>query len=263
MIGHPLGLRINPDPARSIKDQVRQAATLGAKGVVLDAAGDLAPARLSETGRREIRHLLRSVELHPIALHLPTRRAFDTLDDLDGRLARAEAAFTLAYEIGAKLILARVGPVPPDGADDAARRSAFTLALGELGRRADHRGVRLAIETDGPTAEALATSLAALESPGLAAGLDPAALLRLGQDPAIAARMLGDLVAHSYVNDAVSTSRVAHPRGYGFPAGALDLEEYVGALEEIGYRGFLTLWPDPAQDVAAYVGAMVERFRRI
>jgi len=263
MIGHPLGLRINPDPARSIKDQVRQAATLGAKGVVLDAAGDLAPARLSETGRREIRHLLRSVELHPIALNLPTRRAFDTLDDLDGRLARAEAAFTLAYELGAKLVVARVGPVPPEGDADAARRSTFTLALGELGRRADHRGVRLAIETDGPTADALASFLAGLESPGLAAGLDPAALLRLGQDPALAARALGNRVVHSYVNDATTTSRIGHPRGHGFPPGALDLEEYVGALEEIGYRGFLTLWPDPAQDVAAQVGAMVERFRRM
>ena len=49
MIRSPLGLRINPDPARSVRDQLRQAARLGAKGVVLDATGDLAPDRLSET----------------------------------------------------------------------------------------------------------------------------------------------------------------------------------------------------------------------
>ena len=263
MIGHPLGLKIHPDPSRSVRDQLREAAALGAKGVVLDAAGDLSPARLSDTGRREVRHLLRSVELHPIALNLPTRRAFDSLDQLDERLARAEAAFTLAYELGSKLVLARVGVVPPEGDADAARRSAFLHALRELGRRADHRGVRLAIETDGPTAEALANALTAVENPGLAAGLAPAALLRLGQDPSLAARTLAAWVAHSYADGSTSPARIAHPRGYGYPPGALDLEDYLGALEEIGYRGFLTLWPDPAGDVAPQVQAMAERFRRM
>ena len=40
----------------------------------------------------------------------------------------------------------------------------------------------------------------------------------------------------------VAASRSA---GSGFPAGGLDWEEYLGALEEINYRGFLTIWPDP------------------
>ena len=91
MIRSPLGLRL--DPARSIREQVIEAARLGAKGVVLDAIGDLAPDRLSETGRREVRHLLRSVEAALVALSLPTRRPFDTLDQLDDRLRRAERAF--------------------------------------------------------------------------------------------------------------------------------------------------------------------------
>src|SRR4051812_49178688 len=76
MIRTPLGLRLSP--AQPIREQIREAARLGAKGVVIDAIGDLAPNRLSETGRRELRHLLRSVELRLIALSLPTRRAFDT-----------------------------------------------------------------------------------------------------------------------------------------------------------------------------------------
>src|SRR5205807_7709444 len=98
MIRTPLALRLDPD--RPTRDQVRQAATLGAKGVVLDAIGDLSPDRLSETGRRELRHMLRSVELALVALHLPTRRPFDTIDQLDDRLRRAERAFGLAYELG-------------------------------------------------------------------------------------------------------------------------------------------------------------------
>ena len=84
MIPCPLGIRL--EPSRSIREQVRAAATFGAKGVVLDAIGDLAPDRLTETGRRELRHLLRSVEMSLVALSLPTKRPFDTIDQLDDRL---------------------------------------------------------------------------------------------------------------------------------------------------------------------------------
>ena len=52
MLFTPLGLRL--DPSRPIREQIRTAAQLGARGVVVDAIGDLAPNQLSETGRREL-----------------------------------------------------------------------------------------------------------------------------------------------------------------------------------------------------------------
>src|SRR5947208_926191 len=143
MIRNPLGLRLDPD--RSVRDQIHEAARLGAKGVVLDAIGDLAPQRLGETGRRELRHILRTVELSLIALSLPTRRPFDTTNQLDERIRRADSAFAMAYDLGTTVVLARVGAVPPEA--DATRREIFTNSVRELGQRADHRGVRLAIET--------------------------------------------------------------------------------------------------------------------
>ena len=84
MIRTPLGLRLFPNT--SVREQIQEAARLGARGVVIDAIGDLGPDRLTETGRRELRHLLRSVEVSLIAMHLPTRRSFDTTDQLDDRL---------------------------------------------------------------------------------------------------------------------------------------------------------------------------------
>ena len=120
---------------------------------MVDASGDLAPHRLGETGRRELRHILRTVELSLVGLSLPTRRPFDTTDQLDERMRRADAAFAMAYELGTTIVLARAGAVPRRG-----RRTphdAFTNALRELGLRAEHRGVRLALETGAePAAEA-------------------------------------------------------------------------------------------------------------
>ena len=261
MIRHPLGLRLNPD--QPVRDQIHEAARLGAKGVVLDAIGDLAPHRLGETGRRELRHILRTVELSLIAVSLPTRRPFDTTDQLDDRIRRADSAFAMAYDLGTTLVLARVGAIPPQ--DDAARCEVFTNAVRALGQRADHRGVRLAIETGAEHGETLRSFLEALGIPTLGASIDPASLLQSGTDPVRTVRELAGWVAHAYANDATGAAGVTavNPRGFGFPPGALDWEVYLGALEEVGYHGFLTVWPPPGRPAASVFTAIAERLKPI
>jgi hypothetical protein len=55
----------------------------------------------------------------------------------------------------------------------------------------------------------------------------------------------------------------SHPRGFGFAPGVLDWESYLGSLEEIGYSGFLTAWPDPAGDVRGQFLAIVKRLNQV
>ncbi|WP_406700961.1 TIM barrel protein [Singulisphaera sp. Ch08] len=262
MIRSPLGLRLNP--GRPIREQIREAATLGAKGVVLDAIGDLAPERLSDTGRRDLRQLLRSVELSLVAVSLPTRRPFDTTDQLEDRLRRAEGAFAMSFELGARLVLARMGELPPES--DALRRETWISSLRELSRRADHRGVRFTVETGTEPGSALRPILDGLDTIGVAASIDPASLLVRGLDPVETTRALGPWVAHAYLNDAASAGTnvtVARSSGDGFPPGALDWEEYLGGFEEINYRGFVTIWPDPAYEPGPRFLAITERLKRL
>jgi sugar phosphate isomerase/epimerase len=261
MIRHPLGLRLDPD--RPVRDQLYEAARLGARGVVLDAAGDLAPHRLSETGRRELRHVLRTVELSLVALSMPTRRAFDTTEQLDDRIRRADAAFGMAYELGTKLVLARAGALPPP--DDARRRETFTNALRALGGRAEHRGVRMALETGSDPAAELNSFLESLSLPGLAVSIDPASGLAASIDPVGCVRGLGTWVVHAYAGDATGSAGRAgpNPRGFGFPPGALDWEAYLGALEEIGYTGFLTIWPGRGRSAADQFTAVRDRLAQV
>jgi sugar phosphate isomerase/epimerase len=262
MIRNPLAARL--DPASPLRDQIRRAATLGLTGVVIEATGDVHPDRLGESGRREVRQLLRSVELKLVALVLPTRSGFDHAEELDSRLRRADRAFALAYDLGTAMVLARVGPVPDDDEANAPRRAIFSDALGELARLADHRGIRLGLES---AAESGATLRAFLESkgtPALAASVDPGILLAAGIDPVIAARELGPWLTHAYATDGGSQVRpsvVAHPRGHGFAPGVLDWEEYLGALEEVNYHGFLTAWPETGK-MDVQVPALIDRLRR-
>ncbi len=263
MIRSSLGIRLNPDPAVATRDQIHQAARLGARGVVLEAIGEIGPDRLGETGRRDLRRILRTSELSLIAMHLPTRRAFDTVEQLEDRLARADRAFAMMYELGCNLALVRVGGVP--GEADPARHEVFRGAVGELARRADHRGVRLALEAGGEPGAVLRGFLDQLDSPTLGASVDPGALLRLGLDPVAMTLELNTKLAHAYATDATGAgaSRLAlSSHRDGFPPGVLDWENYLGSLEEIDYRGFLTIWPEPGSDVAAGFQAMKARLDR-
>jgi sugar phosphate isomerase/epimerase len=261
MIQHPLALRLDPD--QPVREQIQEAARLGARGVVLDAIGDLAPHRLGATGRRDLRHVMRTVEVALAAVALPTRRPFDTIDQLDERIRRADAAFAMAYELGTGIVLMRAGPVPTQ--EDVPRLETFTNAVRELARRADHQGIRLALETGSDPGAKLGEFLRGMESAGLAVSVDPASCLRSGIDPVTTVRDLGSWLAHAYANDATGAAGVPpiNPRGFGFPPGALDWEEYLGALEEVGYRGYMTIWPAAGSSAAAQFSAVVNRLKLI
>jgi sugar phosphate isomerase/epimerase len=135
----------------------------------------------------------------------------------------------------------------------------------ELARRADRRGLRLAVETGTESGTVLRTFLESLAEPCLAASVDPGFLLRMGHDPARVVAELGPLVVHAYARDATALgdpSPIANPRGFGFAPGVLDWETYLGSLEEVNYDGFLTVWPDSSREPDAQFLQYAELFRR-
>ena len=101
--------------------------------------------------------------------------------------------------------------------------------------------------------------------PGLAASVDPGSLLQAAIDPVGCVRELSSWVVHAYAKDATGAPGVPslNPRGFGFPPGALDWEEYLGAFEEIGYRGYLTVWPRPGRSAAAQFTAVSNRLKQL
>ena len=265
MISSPLGLRLETDPGRSPREQLVDAARLGACGVILDAAGDLAPHRLSATGRRDLRNTLQTVQMPLIGLNLPTRRPFDSEDDLDDRLQRAERAFVLAYELGARLVLVRLGSIPAE--DDTVHRPIFQHACQELGRRADRQGIRLAVELHDDSPELLKGLLDSLAIPALGASIDPVPLKAEGVDPGSAVICLGAQVLHVYAPEperrSTNRARTGSVRPSSRISTPLDWEAFLGSLEEIDYRDYLTVWPDKPEDGANAFKAIqkiVERF---
>src|SRR5205085_10424780 len=120
------------------------AAKLGVHGVQFDAAGELSPRRLSQTGVRELRNLLKSHDLEATALGCPLRRGLDTPENLQPRIEHVEQTMKLSYDLGARVVIIEAGPVPQA---EERRLPHLHDALQALGRHGDRTGAVLALES--------------------------------------------------------------------------------------------------------------------
>lgn len=240
---------------------LEEAERLGAAGVQVDAVGDLAPNNLSQTGRREFRHLLRAHNLELTALGCPLRRGLDVAEDQQPRIEHIRKVMALSFDLGARVVIVQAGQVPEDAADPRADRLAEALlALGQYG---DRVGATLALETGLESGEVLRRFLDRFDTGSLGVNFDPANLLMHGFDVHESARALHDKIVHTHAKDArrASASRAAQevPLGHG----DIDWLSYLGLLEEIEYRGWLTIERESGEDRRADVAAGVAFLRRL
>jgi sugar phosphate isomerase/epimerase len=228
--------------------------------VQIDAAGDLAPRQLSQSGRREFRTLLRVHNLELSALGCPLRHGLDVAEDQEPRLEHVRAVMTLAYDLGPRVVVVEAGQVPQK--EEEPRAGLLREALTALGRHGDRTGTSLALETGLEAGHVLAAYLASFDTGALTANLDPANLLVNGFDPIESARALTGRIAHSHARDArkgsASRAAVEVPLGHG----DIDWLSYLETLEEIEYRGWLAIERESGNNRLADVAAGVAFLRR-
>jgi L-ribulose-5-phosphate 3-epimerase len=245
-------------PLRAALEQVRR---MGVGGVQVDAIGDLAPGRLSQTGRREFRNLLRSHNLELTALGCPLPRGLDVPQGLEERIDHLRGVLALSFDLGPRIVVAEVGKVP-EAADDP-RLTLMTEALLAVGQHGDRVGASLAMETGLNSGEELRKSLDRFDTAGLGVNFDPANLLMHGFNIYDSARVLREKIVHTHAKDAreAGASRTAQevPLGHG----DIDWLLYLGVLEEIDYRGWLTIERESGNNRIAEVASGVKFLRQL
>src|SRR5207249_1570070 len=103
---------------------------MGVTGVQVDALGDLSPQSLSQTGRREFRHLLRSHNMELIALGCPLRHGLDTPEGQEARIEHVQNVMALSFDLGPRIAIVQAGLVSDSPKDPRqARLSEALLAL--------------------------------------------------------------------------------------------------------------------------------------
>lgn len=202
---------------------------------------------------------------------------FEIEADNAERVEKTKKIVDLAIEFGANVVTTHIGVIPADKNDP--KYSVMLAALTECGLYAKSRGAMLAIET-GP--EKAATLLQFLKDTkgGVGVNLDPANFTMVtGQDAVEAVYLLKDYIVHTHAKDGnmldpeQDPADVYHAFAIGgvdalnackgfeevpLGEGSVDWDNYIKALREIGYDGFLTIereaGPDPEADISMAVG---------
>jgi sugar phosphate isomerase/epimerase len=268
MYHFPIGVII--DSFRTdTREAILQAAALGADGIQMyGASGANSPEELTSEKRRELLDFVTSNGLCFSAICGDLGRGFANRDLNPGLIEKSKRILDMAKDLGTDIVTTHVGAVPKDPTND--RYKIMQEACFELASYADSIGSHFAIETGPETSAVLKGFLDGLHSTGVAVNLDPANLVMItGDDPVDAVHNLKDYIVHTHAKDGLMLKRTDPAYIYGAippPAhldgvqcfrevplgeGAVDFVAYLQALEEVGYKGFLTIEREVGDDPAA------------
>ncbi|HEX3313977.1 MAG TPA: sugar phosphate isomerase/epimerase family protein [Gemmataceae bacterium] len=222
-----------------------------ADGLELAAIGEMAPAKLTATGRRELRHLALSHELSFAALSCPLRDGLEVADDQEGRIERLSQAMKLAVDLGCTIVVVQPGPLVTDVKDP--RFAVLADSLATLGRHGDRIGVRLALTTGFDSAETVMTLLTRFDTGGLAVAVDPGGLMAHGHDPYASLRTVRSRLAYVRASDAKKAGAGRLARRVPVGRGDLDWLQLAANMEEVDYRGWITVDGESATEASAGV----------
>ena len=259
----------------SIPEGVKKAARLGAQGLqVYAVSGDMAPENMTADRRREFLDLVRSNGLRISALCGDLGKGFGNPELNPALVEESKRILDIALEMETNIVTTHIGVVPTD--ENHPRYRIMQDACGELARYADTLGAHFAVETGPEPASVLCRFLDGLHSSGVSVNLDPANLVMVNRDdPVAAVHTLKKYIVHTHAKDGRQLHECDPEVVYGvrprdpdcvtdksfieLPLGEGDVPfpAYLKALEDVGYRGFLTIEREvgdhPERDIASAV----------
>ena len=226
-----------------VRTALKKAAALGLQGVQIYATGGEVSPDLTSAQRRELVDIIKS---NGLTLAEPEFRA--------GRIELSRRILELAVELGTNIVTTHVGTIPEDKNDDNYKM--IQSACYELAQYADTMNAHFALETGKETCVVLKEFLDTLGSTGVAVNFDPANLwMCIQDDPVAGVYTVKDYIVHTHAKDGVPDPAAMWGfREVPLGEGGVDFPNYLKALKEIGYRGFLTIEREvgekPEEDIA-------------
>ena len=249
------------------KTAIEKAAQLGAKGLQMYAtSGEYSPENLTNRKRKELLDMVKSNGLIFSALCGDLGQGFGNKELNPALIEKSKRIMELAKDLETDVITTHIGVIPEDKNQE--RYKIMQEACYTLSRFADTLEGHFAIETGPEIALTLKEFLDALHSKGVAVNLDPANFVMVtGDDPVKAVYTLKDYIVHTHAKDGRrlfvkdpeivygikeeksedeahnSSFAITNPSFIELPLGEgdVDFAGYLNALDDIGYKGFLTI----------------------
>ena len=255
-------------------DAIKKAAEIGAMGLQMYCtSGENAPENMTPERKKELIRTVKDNGLVFSAICGDLGHGFGDAEKNPALIEKSKRILDLAKDLETDVVTTHIGVVPED--ETVERYGIMQEACFELSRYADSIGSHFAIETGPETSAVLKKFLDGLHSTGVAVNLDPANLVMVtGDDPVQAVYNLKDYIVHTHAKDGVKLYHKDSEIVYGVKKddalvtgpsfreealgnGSVDFDNYLKALHEIGYNGFLTIerevGDDPAKDIRAAV----------
>ncbi len=239
---------------------IKKAAALGANGIQMYATrGENSPENLSASARRELLDEVKASGLVFSALCGDLGHGFGNKELNPELIEKSKRILDLAKDLETDVVTTHIGVVPGDKNHE--RYKIMQEACYELSRYADSIDAHFAIETGPEPSAVLKGFLDSLGSKGVGVNLDPANLAMVVEDDAVTAvHNLKDYIVHTHAKDGKLLIKTNPEYIYNVTpmpedmkdhgkffeevplgTGSVAFAPYLAALEEVGYRGFLTI----------------------
>lgn len=276
---YPFSIGVMLDSFRTdVNTALEKAQSLGAQGIQVYATrGDMSPKEMTPERRREFLKAVKDHGLVISALCGDLGQGFGDPEKNPALIEESKRILDLAKDLETNVVTTHIGVVP--GEKIHPRYGIMQEACGKLAAYADSLQAHFAIETGPEPAATLKGFLDGLHSTGVAVNLDPANFVMVtGDDPVQAVYTLKDYIVHTHAKDGRRLHYVDPEVLYGMVEsemlqdssyielplgqGDVDFPNYLKALDEIGYKGFLTIerevGDDPTADIALAVRFLQE-----
>lgn len=241
-------------------EAIKKAKEIGADGIQMYATnGENSAENLTKEKRRALLDEVKGNGLVFSALCGDMGEGFWQPERNDLLIERSKRILDLAKDLETDIVTTHIGPIPDDPNND--RYKIMQEACFKLSSYADSIDAHFAIETGPEKSMVLKNFLDSLGSKGVAVNLDPANLIMVPcEDPVQAVYNLKDYIVHTHAKDGKNIRYVDPEIIYGvkkfdentinetdahieLPLGMGDVpyRKYLEALEDIGFKGFLTI----------------------
>ena len=263
------------------REAIKMVAAVGAQGFQMySTKGENAPENLDKTKRRELLKYIKDQGLVVSAICGDLGHGFGNAESNPALIEKSKRIMELAKDLETDIVTTHIGVVPSN--PNHPRYAIMQEACRALAEAADSMEAHFAVETGPETSATLKAFLDSLNSKGVAVNLDPANLVMVtGDDPVKAVHRLKKYIVHTHAKDGVMLRRTNPEYIYSvipmpedmeridafretpLGEGSVDFAAYLGALEEIGYRGFLTIEREAGATPAKDITLAAEYLRKI
>ena len=251
-----------------LKEAVARAAALGAEGIQAYAVdGELAPENMTDAKAKQWLDLVKGHGMVFSAIcgdlgATPDNvgSGFEIAEANKWRVERSKQIMDLAKRLECNVVTTHIGTVPDE---ECEKKEIMRTACRELALYADSIGSYFAVETGPESAKSLCQFLDSLGATGVRVNYDPANLVMVvADDPVAGGHTLSKYIVHTHAKDGLQLS--ANPLKWEevpLGQGGVKWDEYLKALDAIGYKGFLTIEREVGDNPDADIKLAVEFLR--